>query len=495
MALVRRLGLPAVLCLLAGLAASPAAAKDIVAPARGGVVVGTNKADRITASGGGVHTIRCKAGRDIVTADPGDTVASDCEVVSLQVSRDPYRNASSQHQTQVEPDSFGFGSTEVTTFQSGRFVDGGASNIGWATSTDAGLTWKFGFLPGLTMFGAPPGFYPRASDPVVTYDARHGVWMIVSLAFSPTADAFLVSRSADGRGWDMPVTAWQSDHDLDFDKPWISCDNWQASPYFGNCYLTWADFGTGELVTQTSRDGGLTWSAPVPSPAFGNDSFNGMQPVVLPSGTLVTLFSGRTTLAETISTDGGTTFTSAITIVPQDFLDVPRIRSSPFPSVEADAAGRIYAAWNDCGRRRSCNGDDVVLISSADGRVWTKPRRVPTGGTEPGHTYFMAGLGADPARAGHIGVVYYVMRACNCSIGAAYIGSKNGGATWGKAQRLDSRPLKPSWIARTTLGLMLGDYISLSFVNGKPMPVFVLASPPAGKSLRETTFVTVRGIG
>ena len=42
---------------------------------------------------------------------------------------------------------------------------------------------------------------------------------------------------------------------------------------------------------------------------------------------------------------------------------------------------------------------------------------------------------------------------------------------------------------------MLGDYISLSFVNGKPMPVFVLASPPAGKSLRETTFVTVRGIG
>ena len=300
------------LCLLAGLAASPAAAKDIVAPARGGVVVGTNKADRITASGGGVHTIRCRAGRDIVTADPGDTVAPDCEVVSLQVSRDPYRNASSQHQTQVEPDSFGFGSTEVTTFQSGRFVDGGASNIGWATTTDAGLTWKSGFLPGLTMFGAPPGFYPRASDPVVTYDARHGVWMIVSLAFSPTADAFLISRSADGRGWDMPVTAWESDHDLDFDKPWISCDNWQASPYFGNCYLTWADFGTGELVTQTSRDGGLTWSAPVPSPAFGNDSFNGMQPVVLPNGTLVNLFSGRTTLAETISTDGGTTFTSAI---------------------------------------------------------------------------------------------------------------------------------------------------------------------------------------
>ncbi len=39
-------------------------------------------------------------------------------------------------------------------------------------------------------------------------------------------------------------------------------------------------------------------------------------------------------------------------------------------------------------------------------------------------------------------------------------GRATGGATWGKPQRLDSRPMKPSWLARTTLGLMLGDYIS-----------------------------------
>ena len=168
---VRRLLPAAALCLLAGLAAASAGAKDIVAPARG-AVVGTNKADRIAAEGGAANTIRCKAGRDVVTADPGDKVAADCEVVSLRVSSDPYRNASSQHQAQVEPDSFGFGSTEVTTFQSGRFNDGGASNIGWATTTDAGKTWKSGFLPGLTQFSAPPGPYPRASDPVTTYDAQ-----------------------------------------------------------------------------------------------------------------------------------------------------------------------------------------------------------------------------------------------------------------------------------------------------------------------------------
>jgi len=441
-----------------------------------------------------VDTIRCKAGLDIVTADPGDKVAADCEVVSLRVSSDPYRNASSQHQTQVEPDSFAFGSTEVTTFQSGRFIDGGASNIGWATTTDAGQTWKSGFLPGLTQFSAPPGLYPRVSDPVTTYDAKHGIWMIVSLGFSPTSNAMLISRSLDGRGWDLPVIAWESDQDLDFDKPWIACDNWQTSPHYGNCYLTWADFGTNKLVTQTSHDGGLTWSAPVPSPVFGNDSLNGTQPVVRPDGTLFILFSGRTTLAESISTDGGATFTPAITIVPQEFLDVPRIRSSPFPSVEVDAAGTIYASWNDCGKRRNCNGDDVVFISSTDGRVWSPVKRVPTGGTERGHTYFMPGIAADPDHAGHIGITYYVLQSCLCRIGAAYIGSADGGATWSKPQRLDSRPLLFNWLARTNLGLMLGDYISTSFLQGKPVPVLALASPPVKRSLREATFVTVRGI-
>jgi len=480
---------------LALLVAAPAGAKDIVAPARGGAVAGTNKADRITAAGGGVDRIRCKAGSDIVTADPGDTVAADCEVVSLQVSRDPYRNASSQHQSQVEPDSFSFGSTEVTTFQSGRFTDGGASNIGWATTTDGGTTWKSGFLPGTTQFSAPPGDYPRISDPVVAYDAKHAIWMISGLGFSDQVNAMLISRSTDGTAWDLPVEALHSENNLDYDKEWIACDNWPQSPYYGNCYLTYADFGTSKLMTQTSSDGGLTWGPQVPSPVFQNDSLNGAQPVIQPDGKLVILFSGRADLKESISTDGGDTFTPAITIVPQDFLDVPRIRSSQFPSAEVDAAGTIFAAWNDCGKRRACTGDDIVFISSSDGEVWTQPKRVPTGPFTPGRFPFTPGLGADMARPGHIGIVYYVMPPCACSMGASYIESVTGGATWRKPQRLDSRPLKANWLARTTLGLMTGDYISNSFVNGKPLPVFALAAPPVGSSLREATFVTVRGIG
>src|SRR5258708_7321605 len=66
-----------------------------------------------------------------------------------EVSTDPYTNGSSMHATEVEPDTFSWGSTTVGAFQVGRFFDGGSSNIGWATTTNNGTTWTNGFLPGI----------------------------------------------------------------------------------------------------------------------------------------------------------------------------------------------------------------------------------------------------------------------------------------------------------------------------------------------------------
>ena len=56
------------------------------------------------------------------------------------------------------------GSTLVAAFQTGRIAPGGATDIGWATSTDGGTTWTHGFLPGLTT-GEGSGPYDAASDP------------------------------------------------------------------------------------------------------------------------------------------------------------------------------------------------------------------------------------------------------------------------------------------------------------------------------------------
>src|SRR5438874_2451495 len=42
-----------------------------------------------------------------------------------QISHDPFHNAISQHQTEVEPDTFAFGNTIVSGFQQGRVWNGG----------------------------------------------------------------------------------------------------------------------------------------------------------------------------------------------------------------------------------------------------------------------------------------------------------------------------------------------------------------------------------
>ncbi len=46
-----------------------------------------------------------------------------------QLGSDPYTNPTSQHKTEVEPDTFSVGSTIVAAFQVGRFTDGGASDV------------------------------------------------------------------------------------------------------------------------------------------------------------------------------------------------------------------------------------------------------------------------------------------------------------------------------------------------------------------------------
>ena len=189
----------------------------------------------------------------------------------LRVSSDPFTNATSQHRTQVEPDTFSFGSTIVSAFQSGRFFDGGASDTGWTTSTDGGAHWTTGFLSGVTTFQGN-GAYGRASDPSVAYDARHRVWLIASLALDGPASApfaVLVSASSDGRSWAAKPAVVAGGTGLD--KEWIACDNNASSPFYGRCVVEYDDTTANNAVRMaTSNDGGTTWTAStVPSTVHG----------------------------------------------------------------------------------------------------------------------------------------------------------------------------------------------------------------------------------
>ena len=74
------------------------------------------------------------------------TGLTSAQVELRRLSADPFTNPNSQHATEVEPDASASGSTRVVAFQQGRFSgqDGhvGASDIGWATSSDLGGHYK-----------------------------------------------------------------------------------------------------------------------------------------------------------------------------------------------------------------------------------------------------------------------------------------------------------------------------------------------------------------
>src|SRR3989449_1751619 len=249
-------------------------------------------------------TTTTRSTRTTTTQAPTTTTSTSTTTTSLVLlSTDPYTNPTSQHQTEVEPDTFTFGNTVVSAFQVGRFFDGGASNIGFATSTDGGNSFAKGFLPGTTPFSTPAGIYARVSDASVAFDADHAVWIISYLGIVPAGNTsevdVLVSRSMDGGlTWGNPVVV-KADGDFN-DKNWTVCDNTTSSPFYGNCYTEFDDATLGDLIQMsTSPDGGLTWR-PALATADGAHGIGG-QPLVQPSGRVVVPIVGLDSPVFTIS--------------------------------------------------------------------------------------------------------------------------------------------------------------------------------------------------
>jgi len=413
-----------------------------------------------------------------------------------RVSADPFTNPDSQHATEVEPDTFASGSTVLATYQVGRFFNGGASDIGWARSSDGGATWDVSsFLPGLTRnagrFGDPDSQFTRVSDPSVAFDAKHNTWMISSIPLLPNTavPTIFVSRSTDGGATfkdpnQIPPPAVKK---VDLDKNWTVCDNHRgSSQFYGNCYTEFDNFGEGDLeYMSTSSDGGKTWRTPV-APA-GNPHGLGGQPVVQPNGTVIVPFESlKGTIGAFRSTDGGATWSKEFEISKIRFHpNSGGLRTSPLPSAETDAAGNVYVAWEDCGFEPKCSANDIVFSSSADGVNWSAVNRIPIDAVGSGVDHFIPGLGVDPAtrRSGHLALTYYYYpdTTCTpdtCDLDVGFISSPDGGAHWSAPTQL-AGPMKLGDIAATSQGPMVGDYISTSFNGaGTAATVFAIGQAP-----------------
>src|SRR5579863_2659357 len=266
----------------------------------------------------------------------------------VQISIDSFHNSDSQHKSEVEPDTYSWGSTMVAAFQVARISGGGGADLGFATTTDGGKTWVHGSLPGLTV-NYKNGTYSAASDASIVYNAKYGMWLYSSLPIGNSGVNVAVSRSKDGIHWDNPIPVDSSGGD---DKNWITCDNYPKSPNYGNCYTEWAE---GSVMMSTSTDGGKTWGAAKTSK--DNVGGSGAEPLVLPNGTVVVIFLGNNMSAFT-STDGGVSWNSSFQISNVNtFQDQSGVRSSglPFPSTGIDKSGKLYVVWSDCSFRSNCS--------------------------------------------------------------------------------------------------------------------------------------------
>jgi hypothetical protein len=414
-------------------------------------------------------------------------MVASANVALTQIAVDPFTNATSQHKTIVEPDTYSFGSTIVATAQFGRFFDGGSSDIGFSTSTNNGASWTAGTLPGITTFVG--GTYARISDPSVAYDAKHDVWIISSLAIDASVNgaAVLASRSTNGGlTWNNPVNIAVAGAGQDLDKNWTVCDNTATSPFYGSCYTQFDDFGHGNLLKMYySRDGGLTWTAGK-TPRVG---VIGGQPLVLPNGDVVVAIdnASETALGYTRSTNGGVRFGQAFTITSiSAAADPGNIRSGPLPSAEIAGDGKIYVVWEDCRFRSGCSSNDLVYVTSTNGKSWSAVQRIPIDTVTSGVDHFLPGVAVDKATSGaniHVAVAYYFYPSASCTFATCqlqvgYISSTNGGSSWSTPTQL-AGPMTMSWLPNTSQGRMVGDYISTSFgSDGLAHPAIAVANVP-----------------
>ena len=427
--------------------------------------------------------------RAVVLAVAGLLVAAGtagANVALTQVSADPYTNATSQHATEVEPDTFSHHGTVVAAFQVGRFFNGGASDIGVVRSGDGGSTWDApGFLHDTFNSGDASSPYERVSDPSVAYDAAHGVWIVSSIPLLPNTSVptvFFNRSTDDGRTWGLAISMPPPvSNSVDLDKNWTSCDNHPSSPFYGHCYTELDNFGDGDLeLMSTSTDGGLTWSVPIRTD--GNDKGLGGQPVVQPSGRVVVPFESLNgTISAFHSDNGGASWSRALKVSGIRFHPVAgNLRTSPLPTAEIAADGTVYVAWEDCRFRKKCPSNDIVFSTSSDGVSWTDPARIPIDLVTSSADHFIPGLAVDPATAGastHLALTYYFYPNANCGgacrLDVGYISSPDGGAHWGAATQL-AGPMGLSQIANTSQGPMVGDYISTSFAGGTATTVFAV---------------------
>jgi hypothetical protein len=148
----------------------------------------------------------------------------------------------------------------VVAYNDSRGVNFNPINIsGASVSTDGGTTFTR-----LTRANGQSPFDNTFGDPVILYNKPSGTWFTVWLDAACGGQGLGGYKSTtpeDPNSW----THYCAHNGFADDRESGWADNNPSSPHFGNMYVSWNDFNTGnaDIFVTRSTDNGLTWSSPV----------------------------------------------------------------------------------------------------------------------------------------------------------------------------------------------------------------------------------------
>ncbi len=357
-------------------------------------------------------------------------------------------------------------------------------------SEDAGLTWG-GSVQGAggSNSGDPTTAINQAGRQFVGYITGSG--------------GMGLSYSDNGTTW-TPVTVYSLGNQ-DKNHMWI--DNCPTSPYEGNLYNAWTDFGgsnINNIVFKASSNDGVTWGSLINlSSAVNAGNHNqGVNLQTGPNGEVYAIWAvydswgpsnvqyREKAVGFTSSFNGGTSFSSAIRIINniQGIRNDPNnwntnatgknMRVNSFPSMAVDISGgsysgNIYVVWANVGVPGVNSGSsvDVYLIKSSDlGVTWSAPIKINQDAAGMGKKHFFPWITCDP-ETGILSAIFYDDRnttSTQCEVWCA--NSMDGGETW-EDFKVSDVAFTPSPISGLANGYM-GDYLSITARGGQVYPIW-----------------------
>ncbi|GAC1471185.1 MAG: sialidase family protein [Chloroflexota bacterium] len=360
----------------------------------------------------------------------------------------------------------------IGSFQQDRWSDGGAKGLVAGWSFNNGHTWGVTALPfskcAAPYYGGVVLPYDRASD-AWNSTGPDGNTYAVSISFdgNDNNNAVGAATSSDGGVTWHNQQAIQTDLDADPTQPFNDKESVTADPNIpGTAYAVWDRLvlvncgvrgrsrnspmaedrkwrGAQSLSPAGSKsaagnqallcfegptyfsktvDGGVTWSPPRPIVENTPDEQTIANQIVVDpkTGRLYDFYvyfaaSGRVTVEDIFSDNGGTTWSPRQTINdlasvgihdPQTGAPARTGDVIPEPAVDPNT-GQLYVAWQD-GRFNANGQDDVVISTSIGGGVtgtWTAPQRVNLAEDRAGFT-----PGIKVNSRGQVAVDYFSMR-------------------------------------------------------------------------------------